>query len=223
MTSRGEVLNPRNRSKTTFLNCQVSIHGVSLQPEMSEHLNKTTSFRSIGDSFPLVDPVNRKLLSLLKDNARLSYADLGKTVHLSPPAVFERVRRLEKIGVIRGHTVVIDPTTIGLSFCAFVRIVTCGEFTCEDIAAVLIKHPEIEECHSIAGEETLIIKTRTPSPSGLDELLRKIRKIPGIVKTLTTVVLQTRFERGIQVPAEPVVEPESAASRLAQPARKTAA
>ena len=148
------------------------------------------------------DPVNRKILGVLKDNARLSYADLGKRVHLSPPAAYERVRRLEKSGVIRNHTVVIDPNSIGLSFCAFVRIATSGDSSCEQIAHTLAENPEIEECHSIAGEDNMLIKARTVSPSALENLLRTIRKVPGIVKTLTTVVLETRFERGIQVTLE---------------------
>lgn len=146
------------------------------------------------------DAVNRSLLTKLKADARSSYAELGKSVHLSAPAVYERVRRLESAGVILGHTVVIDPEAIGLPFCAFVRIATQGDFRCDDIAAMLAKHSEIEECHSIAGEDNLLIKVRTPSPRALEELLTKIRQVPGIAKTLTTVVLQTRFERGVQVP-----------------------
>lgn len=161
---------------------------------------KQKSFRRGSDEELIADPVNRKILRFLREDSRLSYAELGKMVFLSPPAVYERVRRLEKAGVIRGHTVVIDPNTMGLSFCAFVRIATCGQFPCEDIAEVLAQNPEVEECHSIAGEDNMLIKTRTTSPAGLENLLRKIRKIPGITKTLTTVVLETRFERGIQVP-----------------------
>ena len=173
---------------------------------MPNNLQKQKAFRRVGDSTLMGDRINRRLLTNLKADSRSSYAELGKGVHLSAPAVYERVRRLESSGVILGHTVVIDPETIGLPFCAFVRIATQGDFRCEEIALALSKHSEIEECHSIAGEDNLLIKVRTPSPKALEELLTKIRQVPGIAKTLTTVVLQTRFERGVQVP--PALEDE---------------
>jgi Lrp/AsnC family leucine-responsive transcriptional regulator len=146
------------------------------------------------------DPVNRKLLSLLREDARASYAEIGKRAHLSAPAVYERLRRLKSVGVIKRHTVTLDPAAIGLPFCAFIRIGTAGDHGCKDIAASLAKNPEIEECHSIAGEDTVLVKARTPNPMALEQLISKIRSIPGIVTTVTTVVLMTHFERGIQVP-----------------------
>ncbi len=168
---------------------------------MPKTLQKQKAFRVSGDATLMGDQVNRSLLTRLKADARSSYAELGKGVHLSAPAVYERVRRMESSGVILGHTVVIDPEAIGLPFCAFVRIATEGNYRCDEIAAALGRHSEIEECHSIAGEDNLLIKVRTPSPKALEGLLTKIRQVPGIAKTLTTVVLQTRFERGVQVPS----------------------
>jgi Lrp/AsnC family transcriptional regulator, leucine-responsive regulatory protein len=149
---------------------------------------------------PIDDPVDRKLLGLLKENARATYAELGKRAHLSAPAVYARIRRLELAGVIQSHTVSVDPATIGLPFCAFIRIGTAGDHGCAAIAEKLATSPEIEECHSIAGEDTLLIKVRTPSPIDLEYLIKRIRSIPGIVTTVTTVVLMTHFERGIQIP-----------------------
>ena len=167
---------------------------------MPKKIQKQKVFRLAGEAVALGDPVNRSLLTKLKANARSSYAELGKSVHLSAPAVYERVRRLESSGVILGHTVLIDPDAIGLPFCAFVRIATHGGYSCADITTTLAQRPEIEECHSIAGEDNLLIKTRTPNPKALERLLATIREIPGVAKTLTTVVLETRFERGVQVP-----------------------
>lgn len=146
------------------------------------------------------DPVNRKLLSLLRENARASYAEIGKRAHLSAPAVYERIRRLESAGAIQKYTVTIDPTAVELPFCVFIRIGTAGDHPCASIAASLAKNPEIEECHSIAGEDTVLVKARTRSPIDIEFLISKIRSIPGIVTTVTTVVLMTHFERGLQVP-----------------------
>jgi Lrp/AsnC family transcriptional regulator, leucine-responsive regulatory protein len=158
------------------------------------------NFSARRGSGPIDDPVDRKLLGLLKENARATYAELGKRAHLSAPAVYARIRRLERAGVIQSHTVSVDPATIGLPFCAFIRIGTAGDHGCDTIAGKLATSPEIEECHSIAGEHTLLIKVRTPTPVDLEYLIKRIRSIPGIVTTVTTVVLMTHFERGIQIP-----------------------
>jgi Lrp/AsnC family transcriptional regulator, leucine-responsive regulatory protein len=161
-------------------------------------IEKTFSARR--GSGPIDDPVDRKLLGLLKENARATYAELGKRAHLSAPAVYARIRRLERAGVIQSHTVSVDPATIGLPFCAFIRIGTAGDHGCDAIAGKLATSPEIEECHSIAGEDTLLIKARTATPIDLEHLIKRIRSIPGIVTTVTTVVLMTHFERGLQIP-----------------------
>jgi Lrp/AsnC family leucine-responsive transcriptional regulator len=146
------------------------------------------------------DAVNRKLLGLLRENARETYAEIGQRAHLSAPAVYERIRRMEHGGVIQKYTVTIDPAAVGLPFCAFIRIGTAGDRGCDVIAKTLAENPEIEECHSIAGEDTLLIKARTANPKDLEYLIKRIRSIPGIVTTVTTVVLMTHFERGIQIP-----------------------
>jgi DNA-binding Lrp family transcriptional regulator len=167
-----------------------------------EAREKQKMFSAKRGSAPTDDPVNRKLLGFLRENARATYAELGKRAHLSAPAVYERVRRLERAGVIQKHTVTVDPATIGLPFCAFIRIGTAGDHGCDNIVANLAKNPEIEECHSIAGEDTVLVKARTPSAMELEYLIRRIRSIPGIVTTVTTVVLLTYFERGVQIPLD---------------------
>jgi Lrp/AsnC family leucine-responsive transcriptional regulator len=161
---------------------------------------KQTTFSRNRQSHVIDDPVNRRLLSLLREDGRATYAEIGKRAHLSAPAAYERIRRLESAGVIEKHTVTIDPAAIGLPFCAFIRIGTAGDHGCDMIASSLAKNPEIEECHSIAGEDTVLVKARTASPMDLEYLIKKIRSIPGIVTTVTTVVLLTHFERGVQVP-----------------------
>lgn len=168
----------------------------------SQATQKQKTFGKTGGSTASADPVNRKLLSLLKENARATYSELGKRAHLSAPAVYERIRRMENAGVIQKHTVIIDPTAVGLPFCAFIRLSTSGDCGSPEILKRITHNSEIEECHSIAGEDSLLVKARTASPMDLEELLKRIRQIPGIVKTVTTVVLLTHFERGIQVPLE---------------------
>jgi Lrp/AsnC family leucine-responsive transcriptional regulator len=144
------------------------------------------------------DDLNRKLLTLLREDARAKYVDLGRTVHLSPPAVFERVRKLEKSGTILRYTVDLDPKSLDLSLCAFVQIRILDDVTSEEVAERLTAYREVEECHSIAGEDCILAKVRTMDTAALTRLLVEMKKIPGVQRTLTTIVLSTHFERGIQ-------------------------
>jgi len=173
---------------------------VNRKAERHESAEKQKLFSRKQGSARALDAVDRKLLGLLQKNARATYAETGQRAYLSAPAVYERVKRMEHDGVIQKYTVTIDPGAVGLPFCAFVRIGTAGEYTCDSIVAKLAENPEIEECHSIAGEDTLLVKARTRNPIDLENLIRKIRSIPGVVTSVTTVVLMTRFERGMQVP-----------------------
>jgi Lrp/AsnC family transcriptional regulator, leucine-responsive regulatory protein len=192
----------KRETKFSFREKAMSRKDINRKAKTLEAREKQKVFSAKRGSAPTDDPVNRKLLGYLRENARATYAELGKRAHLSAPAVYERVRRLERAGVIQKHTVTVDPATIGLPFCAFIRIGTAGDHGCDNIVANLAKNPEIEECHSIAGEDTVLVKARTPSAMELEYLIRRIRSIPGIVTTVTTVVLLTYFERGVQIPLD---------------------
>jgi Lrp/AsnC family leucine-responsive transcriptional regulator len=178
----------------------MSQKSINLKAETTKAPQKQKTFSRNHRSSPPGDIVSRKLLGFLRENARATYAEIGQRAHLSAPAVYERIRRMERDGVIQKYTITIDPAAVDLPFCAFIRIGTAGDHGCDMIAGLLAKNSEIEECHSIAGEDTLLIKARTASPKDLEYLIKRIRSIPGIVTTVTTVVLMTHFERGIQVP-----------------------
>lgn len=153
------------------------------------------AFTQIQEEGPLIDETDGMILKLLSEDARRQYADLGKAVHLSAPAVHARVKKLEQMGIIRGYTIKVDPETLGKPVCAFIRIVESGT-PCDDLAAELKVFPEIEECHSVAGEDCVLAKARTSTPYELEMLLKKIRQISGVQKTVTTVALRSHFERG---------------------------
>lgn len=144
------------------------------------------------------DDLSRKLLSLLRKDARAKYTELSQEVRLSPPAVFERVKKLEKSGTILRYTVDLDPKKLQLSLCAFVQIRLLDDATSDEVAELLTAYREVEECHSIAGEDCILAKVRTPDAAALSRLLLEMKKLPGVQRTLTTIVLTTHFERGIQ-------------------------
>lgn len=142
----------------------------------------------------MVDQIDRILLALLKEDTKRKYSDLGEVVHLSPPAVHERVKKLERAGVIRKYTIEIDPVALGLLLQAFVRI-HVSHVPCEEMARVFQTLPEVVECFSSAGEESMLLKAQTESPSHLEALLNRIRQMPGVERVQTSILLTTHFQR----------------------------
>jgi Lrp/AsnC family leucine-responsive transcriptional regulator len=140
-----------------------------------------------------VEEIDRQILRLLSEDGRMSFTDLGRSTGLSTSAVHQRVRRLEQRGVIRGYTVVVEPEAVGLSLTAFISVTPLDPAAPDDVPDRLSGLPDIEACHSVAGEENYILKVRVDTPSALEALLAKIRSEAG-VSTRTTIVLSTAYE-----------------------------
>ena len=123
----------------------------------------------------------------------MSFTDLSRETGLSVSATHQRVRRLERRGVIRGYAAVIDPADAGLPLTAFVSIKPFDPAAPDDTADRLAHLSAIEACHSVAGDENYILKVRVASPADLENLLQEIRTA-GSVSTRTTIVLSTPYE-----------------------------
>jgi Lrp/AsnC family transcriptional regulator, leucine-responsive regulatory protein len=153
-----------------------------------------------------LDPIDRKILSLLRLDGRMSHAAIAKSVGLSGPAVHERVRKLEERGIVAGYTAVLDPLALDRSHVAFVMVTLSegSEFALDEpIVARICDEPDVLEFHRIAGEDCYLIKVRTATNKELERLLRRIRTIHGVARTRTTIVLSTELERPtIEVPLE---------------------
>ncbi len=141
-----------------------------------------------------LDDQDLKILKLMAEDGKMSYADMGSKVHLTAPAVHARVKKMEKAGVIKNHSIRVNYDKVGLPVTAFVRIQT-GKLRCSEVGKQLNKFPEIEECHSVAGEDDVILKTRTATPLELQNLLDKIRTQGLSEKSVSIFVLETHFER----------------------------
>lgn len=141
-----------------------------------------------------MDDIDLKLLASLSEDAKQKYTDLAEILNMSAPSVHARVKKMEQNGLIAGYSIKVDTSQLGLKVLAFVRVTTEG-IMCTDVCKYLMAMPEIEEAHSVAGEECLLLKVRTKDPSALSSLLDNIRKVPGVRKTVTSVVLETRIER----------------------------
>ena len=140
-----------------------------------------------------VEEIDRKIVALLCQDGRMSFTDLSRETGLSVSATHQRVRRLERRGIIKGYTAAVDAAAAGLPLTAFVSIKPFDPAAPDDAPQRLSHIAAIEACHSVAGEESYILKVRVASPGDLENLLQEIRAAAN-VSTRTTVVLSTPYE-----------------------------
>ena len=148
-------------------------------------------------AYPL-DDTDVAILRILQENARTPNAEIARRVGLAPSAIFQRIRKLEDAGVIRGYHVAVDPLALGYPLMAFVMIQTNELARDHDTAALLSQIPEVAEVHRVVGEDCFFVKVRVPCTDPLAHLLdEKIRRIPSVASTRTTIVLKTMKENGV--------------------------
>lgn len=143
-----------------------------------------------------LDELDLLLLAALQRNARSTFAELGSFVGLKPPAVHDRVKRLESKGYVRGYAAQLDSKLLGLELVAFISCYTSPDCSYDRFTQTLSQLPEVLEVHSVAGEESFVLKVMTRSTAHLDELLSRLKAVPGMARTKTTIVLSSPFERG---------------------------
>jgi Lrp/AsnC family leucine-responsive transcriptional regulator len=146
---------------------------------------------------PPLDLVDLRILALLQEDARTTNAEIGRRVGLVPSAIFQRLRKLEKLGVILGHEARIDPLAVGLGLAAFVFVKADERVGSRGTARRLAKLPEVQELHHVAGEDCYLVKVRVADAADLGRLLReKVGVIGSVRSTRTTIVLETIKETG---------------------------
>jgi DNA-binding Lrp family transcriptional regulator len=144
-----------------------------------------------------VDDIDRKIVALLRQNARRSFQDIGSRVALSAPAVKRRVDRLESDGVIRSYAAVVDPAAMGWHTHAVVALYCEGRMSGGEVRAAVEAHAEVEAAYTVAGEASAILHVRAADTQHLERALERIRDTPGVRRTQTQVVLSTLFERPV--------------------------
>ena len=150
----------------------------------------------------MVDEIDRKLLDLLQTNARVSNAEMAEAVGLTVSSVHERVKKLERKGVIKGYVAVLDPDKLAKPLLAFLRLtVSSHEDSQTSIRALCDKEPDILECHNVAGEDCFILKIRAEGPKQLERLLSAIRGSADTSRSVTNIVLSTYKESSRIAPA----------------------
>lgn len=151
--------------------------------------------RVAGQKQPL-DSLGWKLLVELQKNARLSYAELGRRVGLSTPAVAERVRRMEDEGIIRAYRADVNPMMVGLPITAFIRLSVVGDVLVK-LTARVRSMAEIIECHRGTGEDSFILKVNVVTVEHLKDV---IDRLTPYGTTSTSLVLSSIIDRNLLSP-----------------------
>jgi Lrp/AsnC family leucine-responsive transcriptional regulator len=153
----------------------------------------------------MIDEMDRRILSLLQQDARLPNAEIARRVGMAPSATLERLRKLEERGVITGYEVRLDPRKLGLGLTAFIFVRSQGKAAEIETGERLTQHPNVLEVHHIAGEDCFLVKVRATDTEDLGRLLRAdFSSMPNVVSTRTTIVLGTLKESArMPVPEEP--------------------
>jgi Lrp/AsnC family leucine-responsive transcriptional regulator len=145
----------------------------------------------------LLDATGWELLCALQENARSSYAELGRCLGLTPPAVAERIRRLEAAGVITGYHAAVDPAKLGLGLTAIIRFKAARE-PYERIFAVIQACPEIVECLDVTGDDCMTLTAVVSSVAHLQELIARLTPYGS---SNTSIVLSSPLSHRVIGPA----------------------
>ena len=145
----------------------------------------------------MTDPTDREILSHLRENARISFSDLGRRVGLSANAAAARVDRLQKRGVIRGFTAVIDPTAGGQRLVALIDAQLAPGTKPSQCERVFDELPTVVEAMHVTGRFDYELRVVCRDPGELDRTIRTLKERGGVIATDTRIVLRTAIERAI--------------------------
>ncbi len=154
----------------------------------------------------MIDEIDGQILNLLQENGRLSNAAIAEQVGLTTSTVFDRIKRLEKRGVIQRYVAVVDPVALGKPITAFVRLVVGADedysISKRQFAETCLAEPEVLECHTVAGEDCYVLKVRVANTAQLEALIERLRSQAMVTRTITNIVLST-FKEEIKVTVIP--------------------
>lgn len=137
-----------------------------------------------------MNDIDREILNIIQQDARISNAEIARQVGLAPSAVLERVKKLEERGIIKGFETKLDAAQLGFGLTAFIAVRT--NECCYETDKFLTEIPEVLEVHDVAGEDSYLLKVRVKDTEHLSRLMReRLKNVPNVASTKTTIVLQT--------------------------------
>ncbi len=142
----------------------------------------------------MIDAIDRQILAILQESGRTSNAEVARRLGMAASGVFERIKRLEERGIVRGYTALVAPEAVELGLLAFISVRTEDPVGGDSTARELAKRPEIQEVHHVAGEDCYLVKVRVKDTAALSQLMKEIGSLRKVRSTRTTVVLETTKE-----------------------------
>ncbi|MDC8773661.1 Lrp/AsnC family transcriptional regulator [Roseateles albus] len=162
------------------------------------------------------DSHDHRILAELQADARLPMAELGRRVHLSQPAVTERVRKLEDLGVISGYQAIVNSAKLGYAMRAVIRVGRCDE---SRVLRALEASPEVLTAYNVTGEDSWILEIAVRDVAHLDQVLQRYCQL---AQTSTAIILKVLREHAPLRPAPPLeLDPSEAPSASASKQKKT--
>lgn len=150
----------------------------------------------------MIDETDHKILKILQEKARIPNSEVARQVGMAPSGVLERIRKLEKRGVIDGYEVRLNPEFFERSLVAFVTVSLSPGADEAAAGQALSDIPEVQEVHFVAGEDAFLVKLRVADPPALGRLLReRIAVAPGVSRTRTATVLTT-YKESARIPID---------------------
>ena len=146
-----------------------------------------------------MDNIDIQITDLLQNDGKLSYAEVGEKVGLSVTAVKERIKKLKREGILARNVYLVNPLALGLEICAFVQVLMPIPDEEKNFVMCMNQIPQVQECHSITGEYSYLLKIRVKNTRELEDLMsEKITCLPGVVKTNSIITL-TSFKETTQL------------------------
>ena len=149
-----------------------------------------------------LDDKDREIIGILLEDASTAKAEIARSVGLTPTAVFERLRKLEDRGVIKGYTVKLDAQTLGLGLLAFVFVSEIKPVTTRGTGRRLAELQQVEEVHRVTGKDCFLLKVRTKDTGALTKVLDEIGGLESVGAVQTAIVLETFLEQRTQLISE---------------------
>ena len=137
----------------------------------------------------ILDNIDKKIISLLKSNARNSVSKIADLVGLSIPATSDRIKKLEELEIIKGYKAVINSRKIGIDLRALITIISESSSNYEKIINFVNETDEVVECFATTGRGSHILIVETQNTGSLEKLLRTIQSWPNVIRTETQIIL----------------------------------
>ncbi|MBW6458865.1 MAG: Lrp/AsnC family transcriptional regulator [FCB group bacterium] len=142
----------------------------------------------------MLDQKDKVILKILQDNARTSNAEIARHMNMTASAIYERVKKLEKTGIVKRYETRLDPGVLGLDLLAFVLISLYDLTKMKETGKALSRFDKIQEIHYIAGKGSMLTKVRASGTADLEKLLDNINLIDNVKMTESTIVLTSEKE-----------------------------